>query len=113
MKALLGKLILYAVLVNFILFIAGLFIDFGQVLTDAFLRAGASSDSIATALSPQKLLLDPLSVDTARNIGTPLIAGAWFSATFTWLLALIMILVGFMLLLRFLYLSFLLVIMPI
>ena len=65
MKALLGKLILYAVLVNFSLFIAGLFIDFGQVLTDAFLRAGASGDSIATALSPQKLLLDTLSVDTA------------------------------------------------
>jgi len=123
---LLPKLILAAVLVNFSLLIGKVFVDFSNVLTDFFLKnAEVSPSTVATALADafriNKLLSASLSPDVpipppdfgqvseALFVG---IASVIFTFLFTVLGAICLFILAILFLLRFLWLSFLLMISP-
>ncbi len=128
---LLPKLIAAAILVNFSLAIAGIFVDFSNMLTKSFL--GDSSDTTTlvnaavNAFNPQRLFLEgdpdyPQPTNPAEEASAlrvfgegviTSIVGLLFSVIFTWLAVLVMACLGIMLFLRYLHLTFLFVIAPI
>jgi hypothetical protein len=134
-KAVLPKLIAAAILVNFSLTIAGVFIKFTQILTDFFLQPTKTQEgvsayfgfvtSVTTAFGPQRLFLtppDPLPPDPSdqanwvEEFGTATltsIANMIFSAVFILIATLVMFGFFLMLLARYLHLTFLMIISPI
>jgi hypothetical protein len=126
-KSLLPKLIGAAIIVNFSLTIAGVFITFSNSLTNVFLNGKMSGDmvtAIDNAFGPQKLLLPPENPpppdpsqqgSAAGGFATAVltsIAGLVFTTLFTALAAFVMIVLAFMLMIRYVYLSFLLIVAP-
>lgn len=128
---LLPKLIAAAILVNFSLAIAGIFIDFSNVLTRTFVNRTqgggtfALINDIMSAFSPQRLMLsnseNPLPPDPAEEQGALLtfgagvlssLAGIVFSIIFTAIATLAMAALAIMLFLRYLHLTFLVLIAP-
>ncbi len=126
-KSLLPKLIGAAIIVNFSLTIAGIFITFSNSLTNVFLNGKMSGDMVSAidnAFAPQKLLLPPENPEppnpadqgsaaggvTAAALTS--IAGLIFTTAFTAIAALVMIALALMLLIRYVYLSFLLIVAP-
>ena len=127
-KALLQKLIVAALLINFSFAIAGVVIDFNNVFGNFFISAvsggdiGAFGNNLANSLSIQKL--SGVMPGTAQGIigGEMLKAGVSFLAAFTSVAAIAIFNVTlqialfalvFMLLVRYLIITFLLVVMPI
>ena len=122
-KDALGKLIAVALLVNFSLVFAGVFIDFSNMLTRFFINniTGAGLSGLGTALvapiNPQKFLeiKDTNEIEAfAASFGGTLknIAGAFFSAVFTLITGFCLLAIATMLLVRFVSLSVLLVLAP-
>lgn len=125
MKKLLGKLILMAFLINFSLVIAGVFIDFAGVITEFFIsRAsispGQMATALATAFAPQRLMKPDqaessiLGMDL-EHFGTgmlTMIAGLFFTIFFTVISLIAMLALGVMLFVRFIVLTFLLILAP-
>ncbi len=126
-KSLLPKLIGAAIIVNFSLTIAGVFITFSNSLTNVFLNGKMSGDMVAAidnAFGPQKLLLPPENPlppnpsdqgSAAGGVTAAVltsIAGLVFTTLFTALAAFVMIVLAFMLMVRYIYLSFLLIVAP-
>jgi hypothetical protein len=126
-KSLLPKLIGAAIIVNFSLTIAGVFITFSNSLTNVFLNGKMSGDmvgAIDNAFGPQKLLLppenppppDPSQQGSAAGGVTAAIltsiAGLVFTTLFTALAAFVLLVFAFMLMIRYVYLSFLLIVAP-
>jgi len=126
---LLPKLIAAAILVNFSLTIAGVFIDFSHVLTNFFLNkiAGGNpfklASTLAAAFQPQRFYVGSASdansfspsLGDVTHFGTTLlltIAQPIFTTIFALALMLVLLAFAFMLLLRYLWLSFLLLISP-
>ncbi len=128
-RKLLVKLVTAAFLVNFSLTIGGVFIDFSNVLTNFFLSRISSTTSLpetlAIAFGPQKYFLgdttDPLppdpttmpSVAQAFGWGTLLsISGLVFTIAFTLISTIVLLTFAFMLLVRYVYLTILLLSAP-
>lgn len=131
-KKLLPKLIAAAIIVNFSLVIAGVLIDFSHVLTRYFLKPIGDINNpqeivsaIGDAFDPQNLIVEPAEpppFDPAEETGefTKLTTGVLlslatlvFTLIFTFTAAFVLIIFAFMLLLRYIWLSFLLVLAPI
>jgi hypothetical protein len=130
-QALLPKLIAAAILVNFSLLIAGVFIDFSNTLTNFFLeRSGVGnsfSTNIATQFAPQKILLGQIDIpitpppiqDDVGGLGgfsasvLSSISGLVFGIVFMLLATIVMMGLGVMLLVRYVALTILLVVVPI
>lgn len=131
-KKLLPKLIAAAILVNFSLAIAGVFIDFSHVITNFFMSKVSDTgyfgitEKLASAFAPQRFLLgdgnNPLPPNPAdeAGIGTKLstavivsIAEMGFTIMFTMSAALVLLTLAALLLVRFIWLSFLLILAPI
>ena len=131
-KKLLPRLIGAAILVNFSLAIAGVFIDFSHVLTTFFLSKVSDAgylgitEKLADAFGAQRYLLgesdNPLPPNPAdeAGIGTKLstavvtsIAEIGFITAFTAIGAIILFVLAIMLLIRFITLSFLMILAPI
>jgi hypothetical protein len=125
---LLPILIAAAILVNFSLTIAGVFIDFADTVSDAFYSRFNSehiTDALAGAFNPQRLLLtdenppppDPADQGNAFSDFSAAvlmgIAGAVFNVIFLAIAALSMVALALMLLYRYIYLSIILVLAPI
>lgn len=125
-KKLLKNLIIAALLVNFSFSIAGLIIDAGNVFGNFFLQAVSPKgivefgDNLANSLSVQKLSGLEIGVgkgfvgSVLDNFRGWLMAFASLSATaiFSVILVITFFAVAFMLLIRYLYITFLLIIMP-
>ncbi|MDP3052731.1 MAG: hypothetical protein Q8N22_02095 [bacterium] len=122
-KSTLGKLIAVALLVNFSLMFAGVFIDFSNMLTKYFISnitgagVGGLGTSLAAAFNVGQFLGVKDAADFAANILTfsgavKIIAGLVFAVVFTLLVALCLIAVAAMFILRYLNLSVLLVLVP-
>ena len=132
-KKMLVILVMAAVLINFSLAIAGVFIDFSNVFTALFVKkaiGGGSADAfsldnlnrfagnLAYAFSPQKLLETNDNPDIYKSIGTSmagmisLFASTFFLFLFTTLAALSMLAIALMLLVRYVNLSLLLILLP-
>ncbi|MDI6734302.1 MAG: hypothetical protein QMD50_02305 [Patescibacteria group bacterium] len=129
-KKLLPKLIAAAILVNFSLTIAGVFMGFSDALTKQFFGAiGESESGIVSTLSgafePQKFYTEPTEpapfdqeeetggLETFTVSALLDIAKLLFTVIFIFAAAFTLLAFAFMLLLRYIYLSFLLVIAPI
>ncbi len=127
MKALLPKLIGAAIVVNFSLTIAGVFIDFSHSMTRFFFEpllgqgTFGIKDTISSAFQPQALLTDADNIEYwqpesgAGWLTGPIIkiAGAVFSLIFTFMAAFVVGALAVMFFLRYLNLSFLLILAPI
>ena len=135
-KTLLPKLIAAAILVNFSFAIAGVFINFSNVLTNFFaervtpdVSAGGLSgwdlsSSLSDAFGPQRLLIessDPFPPNPEEEVGLltefgtavlTSLAGLVFTVVFTLIAAFVLLAFAFMLLLRYLYLTFLVILAP-
>ena len=123
-KTLLPKLIAVAILVNFSLVIAGAVIQFSNVLTNFFISQATQgrsySESLGGILNPQKILSpnpdpEPPDPQTSGSGFASLIiriATVAFNIAFTAIAAITMLAFAFMLLLRYIYLSFLLILVP-
>lgn len=131
LKRLLTNLIIAAVLINFSLAIAGIFFDFSNVLSDFFLgRSGGKEEigsNIANMMSIQTLLnaagkSPPVSQDVPQPAGNNLnsvhsnflkyFVSLTFVVIFTLLASIIFIALAFMVFVRGIYLTFLLILMP-
>jgi len=127
-KALLQKLIIAALLINFSFAIAGVVIDFNNVFGNFFISAVSGGDTttfgnnLANSLSIQKL--SGVMPGAAQGIvgGELLKAGASFSAAltsiattaiFSVVIVIVLSAIAFMLLIRYLIITFLLIVMPI
>ncbi|MFA5870517.1 MAG: hypothetical protein WC842_01340 [Candidatus Paceibacterota bacterium] len=131
-KKLLLNLVIAAVVVNFSFVIAGTLIDFSNVLTSFFINRISPNglgteftETLAGAFGPQKFLLeetdDPLPPDPSQEesglvtFGTAMlssIAGLFFSVFFTILATIVLLLLAVMLLVRYVALTFILVLAP-
>jgi hypothetical protein len=131
-KSTLAKLIAVALLVNFSLLGAGVFVDFSNMLTNFFINGatGGSSIGLATAITenfnPQRFLqVKDQSPENASvwSLMTGLISGAFkailswiaslfFVIIFTLLLAFVLFALAIMFLIRFVMLDILLVLVP-
>lgn len=118
----LPKLIAAAILVNFSLAIGAVFIDFSQILTTYFFnRAGGDNPFILFlgSLDPQRLLSAFNFSSFSQGVtqfGSAAINFAlapWFIALFNLTAAFVVLVAAVMLVVRFFYLSFLLIISPI
>ncbi len=122
-KSTLGKLIAVALLVNFSLLFAGVFIDFSNMLTNYFIKSitpggdiGGLGPSLANAFGIQNLL----NVKDATGMSSLLalkgqymvIASSFFVAAFTFLGALSLLALATMFLVRYIVLSILLILVP-
>ncbi|MEK9194690.1 MAG: hypothetical protein AAB884_02660, partial [Patescibacteria group bacterium] len=127
-KKLLPKLIGAAIIVNFSLVVAGVFIDFSHVLSAFFFNkiAGGNyidiASNLASAFDPQKLLsakdAGPFGLDLPSDLsGLEVIIESMtnlvFIAFFTFTASFAMLALALMLLARYLWLTFLLIISPI
>ncbi len=126
-NTLLPKLIGAAIIVNFSLTIAGVFVTFSNSLTNVFLNGKMGGDmvgAIDNAFGPQKLLLppenppppDPSQQGSAAGGVTAAIltsiAGLVFTTLFTALAAFVLLVFAFMLMMRYIWLSFLMMVAP-
>lgn len=117
-QKLLFRLIAAAILVNFSLTIAGVLIDFSHVLTNFFLSkliGGDIASGLAGAFNPQGLFSQTTLVENAGG-GEVLLASIlnlFFIIIFNLIGAFSMLALAIMFFLRFLHLSFLLIISPI
>ncbi len=126
-KKLLPMLIGAAIIVNFSLAIGGVFINFSNVLSNSFITKMGDNftTSIAGAFGAQRLLLppdNPPPPDPAEQGGALVgfssvvligLANLIFISVFTLIAALVMFLIAGMLLIRYIVLSFLLILAPI
>ncbi|MFH1161706.1 MAG: hypothetical protein V1696_00275 [Candidatus Jorgensenbacteria bacterium] len=121
-KKLLPRLIMAAILVNFSLQIGASIIGFSQVITDFFftkisLSPGEIGSTLLGAFGPQRFLAgakDPGSALAAgASITINLVMGPWLATAFNLIMLFTILVLAFMLIIRFLSLSFLLVIAPI
>ena len=132
-QKLLIKFITAAVLVNFSLTIGGVFIDFSNVITGFFLSRVSSNseifgltDTLAAAFGPQKLILgdtnDPLPPDPDNTVsagkaftsaGILSITGLLFTVIFTAISTIVMLTLAIMLIIRYVWLTLLLISAPI
>lgn len=120
-QKLLPRLIGAAILVNFSLAISGLLINFSQAITNFFFSKISINpillfSSLAGALDPQQLLNFKSPVDAITGFGTASIMIAispYFITIFNLIAILVLLTLAFMLIIRFFYLSFLLIISPI
>jgi hypothetical protein len=114
-KKMLPRLILAALLVNFSLGIAGLFIDFTGVLSHFFISQatdGINKDfgvNLAAAFNPQAL--ESMKPSAGADPGTVILSGL-FTLWFTILLAIAMVGTAVMIFIRYIYLTVLLILMP-
>lgn len=127
MKALLPKLIGAAIVVNFSLTIAGVFIDFSHSMTrfffDPLQGQGAFGlvDTLSAAFRPQSLLIDSDDIQDWQpggggGLGSDIIihvSGLVFVVIFTFMAAFVILALAIMFFLRYLNLSFLLILAPI
>lgn len=130
-KKLLVRLIMAAVIVNFSLAIAGVFIDFSHVLTRFFLEGGLGTsnafslaDNLGAAFSPQRFTIDsgdPTPPDPSEQAGAFTgfatavlvgVSGSIFSIIFMLIATLVVAALALMLLIRYVALSFLLIFSP-
>lgn len=121
-KKTLFKLIVIAVLINFSLSICGVFLDASAIATNFFLSKAtpngtiALSQAITQAFNPQKLWqVKPEgipSITTGSGMLTS-IASLFFVIIFSWMGVVTYFALGFMLLVRFVYIAFLLILAPI
>lgn len=126
MKQILWKLILAAVLVNFSLTIAGLVLDFTGVISDFFINKASSGGggtlgftaNLAKAFNPQGLLVNTNQLEAIRAAGSfgssliTVIANIFFMSFFTVFLAIGMLGTAALVFIRYLYISMLLILMP-
>jgi hypothetical protein len=118
-RKLLPRLIAAAILVNFSLQIAGFVVGFSQTITDFFTaRIGAAdiASSVAGAFNPQSFFGTKPTIAVDTGVLETLIVSivsVVFVAAFTLAGAFTMLVLAGLLLLRFLHLSFLLIIAPI
>ncbi len=123
MKQTLGKLIVIALLINFSLTIAGVFLDFAGVITNFFISKAsldplAFAGALAAAFNPQKLLEAndaETKIEGIKDFGSGMVAAilnVFFAAFFTIVATIAMFALGIMLFIRFIYLTILLVLMP-
>ncbi|MEK7076982.1 MAG: hypothetical protein AAB967_02005, partial [Patescibacteria group bacterium] len=123
MQKLLPKLIAAAILVNFSLTIAGVFVDFSHVLTKFFFDkvslggSGGIADVLAGAFQPQSLFQTDQEQIISKTSNWEIMGDAFlnlvFVIVFTLVGAFTILAFAFLLLLRYLHLSFLGVIAPI
>lgn len=122
MKQTLWKLIVAALLINFSLVIAGAFIDISNILSGWFLKSFTSEqivNSMANLLEPQTLLQTNNEISSwsaaLKGISGMIqwVASFMFAILFTLLIVMVFVAILIMFLLRLLYLSFLIIIMPI
>ena len=123
MKKMLWKLIVAAILVNFSLTIAGVMLDFTGVLSDFFMEkaTGGNIFSFATSLAKAFTVSQlqrpnpPGIVGAFTNLAVAAnaIASIFFYILFTVAGVVVMSGIAFMLLIRYIMLSFLLIVMPI
>lgn len=130
-QKLLPRLIAAAILVNFSLTFAGVIIDFSHVVTKTFFRAidqgtdvsTGFSDALAGAFNPQNVLIQDdtevynqlkggVSEETWFTKVIKNLNGLFFGALFTLIGAFTMGIFAFMLIVRYIYLSFLLILLP-
>lgn len=128
-KSTLGKLIAVALLVNFSLLFAGVFIDFSNMLTNYFIKSitpdnvgiGGLGPSLANAFGIQNLLnvKDATEIsEVAQGVAQfgkgslAVIASGSFVAAFTFLGALSLLALAVMFLVRYVALSILLILVP-
>lgn len=124
-KQILWKIVIAALLVNFSFIIAGTIIDFNNILGNFFVGAASPenihnfADNLANSLSAQKLLSVKQTTSVSGsilNFGAAyigLFASVAATAIFAVILVIVFFAVVFMLLLRYLWITFLLVLMPI
>lgn len=119
-QKLLLRLIGAAILVNFSLTIAGVFIDFSNVLTNFFLGKLSYNpldiaSGLAGAFNPQSLFGQTTFTESAGYFDAQVtgVSSLVFIIIFTLLGAFVLLAVAWMFFLRFLHLSFLLIISPI
>ena len=129
MKKLLANLITAALLVNFSLVFAGIFIDFSGILTNFFINRATSNNpseigaGLADAFQVQKLLWPTDTEDAIKklvqglandpNAHIPFTASVIFVAIFTTIVAISLLSLVAMLYLRYIWLLMLLILMPI
>ncbi|MDO8470188.1 MAG: hypothetical protein Q7S84_04230 [bacterium] len=130
-QKLLPRLIAAALLVNFSIAIVTPLIDFSDTLTQSFASRIGGDDlpgipgsgfvgRISNAFGPHRLLIppagglpEPVGFNTFSKAFLTTVGGLFFSFIFTWLAALVMLAIAFMLFLRYVHLTFLLAIAPI
>lgn len=128
MKKTLWKLIVAALLINFSMVGAGLFIDFSGVLTNFFLNKATDSNQsqlgpgIANIFQTSKILMQPedqskieslvQGASTDPNKHIPFTASVYFAAGFTIIVAISLISLSAMLFMRYIWLTMLLILMP-
>jgi|GEM_PF-6662961 len=117
MKQMLWKLVVAAVMVNFSLLIAGVVIDFSNVLTQSFIGDGSVSTALIDKFQLQKVLVDPGAAAqkiteffSDKTLGLFMTAG--FAAIFVWIMAIILAAIAIMLVVRYVYLIVLVILMP-
>lgn len=120
-KNTLGKLIAVALLVNFSLVFAGVFIDFSNMLTNFFIKSAANGN-LATTLANAFKIQNLLQVKSDQEMGSLIasaaggieigIASGFFVAAFTFLGALTLLALAIMFLIRLIALSILLIVVP-
>lgn len=129
-KKLLANLIIAAILVNFSLAIAGVFIDFSHVLTNFFLSKMTDKtiglpERLAAAMKPQNLIMgdisDPLPPDPSQQTGALTDFGQaalqpilelGFIIAFSAVTAVVFLTIAVMFIIRYVYLAFLLLVAP-
>ncbi len=120
-KKTLWKLIVAALLVNFSLVIAAPIVDFNNALAAVFVNQGAGGDpalftnNIMAAFNPQKLLSVRNDISDVEGVVFKLISlvlAPIFMIIFGAITAIVMFVTGFMLLIRYIMLTILLLLMP-
>jgi hypothetical protein len=120
MKQLLWKLVIAAVLVNFSLMIAGFFVDFTNFLAQTFFSGGTNkfisdisgSIGIQSVLNPSKIPFNAPVDTTGASTVMDVAMNGLFVIFFTMVGIVVVATIGFMLLVRYVHLVFLLIIAP-
>ena len=124
LKKMLWKLVVAATLVNFSLLLAGVLLDFSHVAARHFIGNKSLGSVLVTELSPQSFIISP--GDVQEEDSTAFIVSSIFSGGFMnlvmysaflslalWIIAIVILAVGIMLLVRYVYVVILLILMPI
>lgn len=135
LKNTLWKLIVVALLINFSMPLAGVLIDFSGVITNFFITSAYNdptkiADALMNAIGPQRFFNTPNIAEATSNFVTgkgafsnilatfgpasmEFISGLLFILVFSGIAAITMLAFAFMFILRYFWLNFLLIIMPI
>lgn len=121
-KKTLFKLIVMAVLINFSLSISGAILDSSAILTNFFISKATNGDphnvskAMGQAFGPQTLLnVQASAAETAKQKGAKIleaIASLFFIIIFSWMGVISFFALGAMLFIRFIHISFLLILAP-